>query len=1674
MTTKNIVFIDSRVADLETLIASLGADTEWYVLSAEVDGIEQMQSILAGYTGLDSIQVISHGAIGTLYLGSTVLNSDNLGSYQDQLQVIGSSLTETGDILLYGCDVAQGEEGVSFINSFAQMTGADVAASVDATGAAALGGDWMLEQTTGRVEAATLFIQEYPALLASGTLSVSGSAQEGGTLSASLTGVSDLDGSITGTSYQWQISSDGKTSWTDLSGATNASYVIAADQSQVGQYLRVVVSTTDTLGGTSSFISGSSGDLPGFIQVKDLNLTQDVTHQTTTVRFNLHFDAALVGSSRIQAALIDLAYAYGDVTNTTVTSAKFVQSNGQEANVWSIIVDNLSGSTANGKIALIANFDANNTITDATGRSLQVSLLVNKLLDSFDVSLRSIATGGTSEIYTADSIPHTVDALASQIANVDDEASGTLAITGAVEEGATINADISSLNDVDGGIVSMAYQWQINTGSIWSDISGATTSSLSIPDDQSYVDSQVRLNAVSTDAYGGATNFTSAAQTVANVNDAPTGEVKISGTAMQGETLTASNTLADLDGLGTIGYQWQAGGENISGAMTNSLTLTQAEVGKAITVVASYTDNFGQAENVTSTATAAVANIDDVASGTLSVSGSAQEGGTLSASLTGVSDLDGSITGTSYQWQISSDGKTSWTDLSGATNASYVIAADQSQVGQYLRVVVSTTDQLGGTTSFTSAAQTVTNVNDLPTGSVTISGTAAQGETLTAANSLVDLDGLGTISYQWQAGGQNISGATADSLTLTQAEVGQAITVVASYTDSFEHAESATSSATAAVNNVNDSPTGSVTITGTATQGQTLTAANSVADADGLGAITYTWLAGTTVLGTGASYTLTQFEVDKVIKVTASYTDGYQKSESVSSLPTTAVANIDDAASGTLAIFGTATDGATISANTRDLSDVDGGIASMAYQWQINTDGSWSNISGATASSLIIPGDQSYVDSQVRLNAVSTDAYGGATNFTSAAQTVANVNDAPTGEVKISGTAMQGETLTASNTLADLDGLGTIGYQWQAGGENISGAMTNSLTLTQAEVGKAITVVASYTDNFGQAENVTSTATAAVANIDDVASGTLSVSGSAQEGGTLSASLTGVSDLDGSITGTSYQWQISSDGKTSWTDLSGATNASYVIAADQSQVGQYLRVVVSTTDQLGGTTSFTSAAQTVTNVNDLPTGSVTISGTAAQGETLTASNSLADLDGLGTISYQWQAGGENISGATSSTFSLTQAQVGKVITVVASYTDSFEHAESATSIATAAVNNVNDSPTGSVTITGTATQGQTLTAANSVADADGLGAITYTWLAGTTVLGTGASYTLTQFEVDKVIKVTASYTDGYQKSESVSSLPTTAVANIDDAASGTLAIFGTATDGATISANTRDLSDVDGGIASMAYQWQINTDGSWSNISGATASSLIIPGDQSYVDSQVRLSAVSTDAYGGTTSFISAAQTVVNVSQGATVDLLAYSWKAHTLLEGVAISGGAYSGATNASGALSLVGVTEASLALTAARSVPDAEVAATNGAVNLQDAIAILKMIVGLEVNGAGKPPSPYQTLAADFDGNGAVGLTDAIGVLKHVVGLDAPDPAWKFVNETEANPSAASAPGVDLSGATGPVHLGLVGYLTGDVDGSYAGASGASVLETAYFETLVADNSALNLAQFGIYSQI
>lgn len=91
--------------------------------------------------------------------------------------------------------------------------------------------------------------------------------------------------------------------------------------------------------------------------------------------------------------------------------------------------------------------------------------------------------------------------------------------------------------------------------------------------------------------------------------------------------------------------------------------------------------------------------------------------------------------------------------------------------------------------------------------------------------------------------------------------------------------------------------------------------------------------------------------------------------------------------------------------------------------------------------------------------------------------------------------------------------------------------------------------------------------------------------------------------------------------------------------------------------------------------NNAPTGTIVMIGSPAQGAILTVNTSaLADADGLGTLSYQWKADGTDIEGATASTYTLTQAEGAKTVSVAVSFTDGFGFNEVVESEATDPIN----------------------------------------------------------------------------------------------------------------------------------------------------------------------------------------------------------------------------------------------------------------------------------------------------------------------------------------------------------------------------------------------------------------
>ena len=413
-------------------------------------------------------------------------------------------------------------------------------------------------------------------------------------------------------------------------------------------------------------------------------------------------------------------------------------------------------------------------------------------------------------------------------------------------------------------------------------------------------------------------------------------------------------------------------------------------------------------------------------------------------------------------------------------------------------------------------------------------------------------------------------------------------------------------------------------------------------------------------------------------------------------------------------------------------------------------------------------------------------------------------------------------------------------------------------------------------DNYGVVSNTANT-NITITNVDDPATGTLTITGTVEEGGTVSYS-SNISDVDGTIT-FAYQWQVSDD-DSAWVNIAGAIGTNYNIPSDQSLVDKYIRVTAITTDSQGGITNFVSNSSQVINVDDLATGTLTMTGTVEEGGALSYSSTINDVDGTITFTYQWQVSDDdsawnNITGATEANYNIPsdQSLVDKYIRITAITTDSRGGITPNFVSNSSQVINVDDLATGTLTITGTVEEGGTLSYSSTINDVDGTITFTYQWQVSdndnvndwANINGaTEASYIIPsdQSLVDKYIRLTAVTTDSRGGTTNLTS-PSSIVTNVNDQPTGQFEISGIVMESMTISANTTNITDEDG-ILTYTYQWELSDDDSiWAIIPSETNQTYAIPKDQGYVGKYVRVKAQATDPYNNLISYTSPSREIL-------------------------------------------------------------------------------------------------------------------------------------------------------------------------------------------------------------------
>ena len=692
------------------------------------------------------------------------------------------------------------------------------------------------------------------------------------------------------------------------------------------------------------------------------------------------------------------------------------------------------------------------------------------------------------------------------------------------------------------------------------------------------------------------------------------GEPRIDGIPKVGQTLSADTTaIEDVDGLENVvfQYQWLADDTDIADADASSYTTGSGEVGKSIRVRVSFTDDGGNEETLTSAPIVVAAEDLQLRSATV-------DSGTLT--LTYREELENGLTLETTPFAVNVNGSSR--SLSGVAVGQFnvlLLLSPAVDAGDTVTVDYTVPDgpnfirdTLGRKAASFSRQEVTNNTASAKDSKKSQPKDTSNRLTATARGVPTSHDGSTVFTFELEFSeetdlsyrtlrdhGFTVTGGSVTYVSRLKppSNIGWKIHVMPDGNGDVKLSLRSTTDCSAqgaictqdggklsggpltSVPGPNTPATGTPTISGAAQVGETLTAdTTGIADEDGLDNATfaYRWTAGGAEIegATSSSYTLTGDDKGKTIRVQVNFTDDRGNDETLTSAATDSVVAAAPPANtpstGLPTIAGTAQVGETLTADTSGIEDEDGlNNAAFAYQWLADD----AEINGATVSTYTLTGDDEGKAIKVRVSF--TDDTGNDEILTSAptGAVATKPNTQATGTPTINGTAQVGETLTADTSgIEDDDGLDavTFNFQWLAGGTDIRGATRSSHTIAEADEGLVIQVRVTFTDDAGNDEMLTSTATAAVTPKPNTpATGQPSITGTAQVGETLTAETSDISDTDGLHDASfAYQWLAGG------ADIHGATGSTYTLTEDEE--GLIVQVRLTFTDDAGHSETLTS------------------------------------------------------------------------------------------------------------------------------------------------------------------------------------------------------------------------------------------------------------------------------------------------------------------------------------------------------------------------------------------------------------------------------------------------------------------------------------------------------------------
>ncbi|MEO5352825.1 MAG: DUF4347 domain-containing protein, partial [Magnetococcus sp. XQGC-1] len=774
-----ILFIDARVQDKQTLIDGVKPGVQVVELAANRDGVQQIAQVLhqemaqAEAKPFTAIHIVSHGREGELFLGSAELSNDSLPRYAETLQEWGKTLTNQGDLLFYGCKVGGGTEGTLFVDRVSQLTGADVGASNDLTGAAAKGGNWNLEVHSGTVESSVLFSsdarQTYRDVLA--TLTVTNTNDTGaGSLRTVLSGSASGDTiqfssslygqTITLTSGQLTISQnitiDG-----DMTDSTSGSSqtddgtpnitIDAGGSSRVFRISSGTVNLTGLIitGGTSSNDGGGVKISGGTTTITNSEITGNTASGASNVggggiynSSTLIIDNTKIYSNTTTGSNVGGAGIYNDSGSALTITDSMIYSNTASDNGGGIYVKNAQGTISLSNV-LVASNTATGSGPDLYSSAGSNALTLTSSSGNFfsstsGVSGATVTSSSTTTLQTISGIDIATDSGSSATDFITNTASQTITgtLSSGLAAGQTLYGSVdagSNWVDVSSSVTGTAISWSSATLSGSSTIEfrvyNSVTTAYGTTATQTYtLDTTAPTTTIATTAFSADTAANSstnsdfvtgtAAQTISGTLSA----VMVSGESVyvsldNGSTWTAATT--------TVGANtWSLAGQTLTGSNTLQVKVTDTAGNDGTLSSQAYTlDTTAPTTTIATTAFSADTAANSSTNSDFVTSTAAQTiSGTLSA-----------VVATGETVYVSLDNGSTWTAATTTVGVNTWSLAGQTLTGSNT-LKVKVTDSAGNDGTVSSQAYTL----DTTAPTTTIATTAFSADT--AANSTTNSD----------------------------------------------------------------------------------------------------------------------------------------------------------------------------------------------------------------------------------------------------------------------------------------------------------------------------------------------------------------------------------------------------------------------------------------------------------------------------------------------------------------------------------------------------------------------------------------------------------------------------------------------------------------------------------------------------------------------------------------------------------------------------------------------------------------------------------------------------------------------------------------------------------------------------------------------------------------------